>query len=149
METNLIHGEGDKFAEPYRLLPWQKVFLWRWYEYRPGTLSDHGEMWVAAIRAGEFPPRHLIPDPPEWRYREAFLCMPKGEGKTEFCAAMGVLEFAGPPVIAPRSPNVPIAAASFDQAAELFASVQAKCGGPKGAEVPESPLAGLFNVFDT
>ena len=149
IEQKLIHGEGDFHGRPFCLTADQKLFLWRWYEYRPGTLSDHGEMWVAAIRAGEFPPRHLIPDPPEWRYREAFLCMPKGEGKTEFCAAMGVLEFAGPPVIAPRSPNVPIAAASFDQADELFGAAQTMCGGAKGAEVPESPLAGLFSVFDT
>lgn len=149
IEQRLIHGEGDFFGRPFRLTPDQRLFLWRWYEYEPGTLTSDGEAWVAAVRAGEIPARHLIPEPPEWRYREAFICCPKGEGKSEYCAAMGVLEFAGPPVIAPRSPNVPIAAASFDQANELFGAAQTMCGGAKGAEVESSPLRGLFTVFDT
>lgn len=149
IESRAICGEGDYFGRLMRLTDDQRLIVWRWYEYKPGTLTPDSQAWVDHVRAGRVPPAHLRPEPPEWRYREAFICCPKGEGKTDFCSAVGALEFAGPPVIAPRSPNVPIAAASFDQAAELFASVQAKCGGPKGAEVPESPLAGLFNVFDT
>lgn len=149
IDQNAICGEGDFFGQPLRLTADQRLIVWRWYEYDPATLTEDSAAWVEAVRAGRVPDPSLRPEPPEWRYREAFICCPKGEGKTEFCSAIGALEFAGPPVIAPRSPNVPIAAASFDQADELFSAVQVKCGGPKGAEVPESPLAGLFQVFDT
>lgn len=59
-----------------------------------------------------------------------------------------MLEFAGPPQIAVRSPNIPIAAASFDQANLLFGAVATMCGG-RDESVPESPLCGFFEVYDT
>ena len=124
MESRLIHGEGDKFAEPYRLLPWQKVFLWRWYELDPDPGSD------------------LV-----WWYQEALIGAERGAVKTEFLAAIAMLEFAGPPVFRRNTPIIHLAAAGYDQAAEMFGQCQIMCGGQAGT-VPQAPLHGLFNVFD-
>lgn len=71
-----------------------------------------------------------------------------GDGKTQFIATIVVLEFAGPEQLAPRSPNIPIAAASFEQADLLFSAVATMCGGRDNA-VKESPLCGFFEVYDT
>lgn len=59
-----------------------------------------------------------------------------------------LLEFAGPPQIAPSSPNIPIAAASFEQADLLFTAVATMCGGRDNV-VTEAPLNGFFEVYDT
>lgn len=59
-----------------------------------------------------------------------------------------VLEFAGPPQIAVSSPNIPIAAASFEQADLLFSAVATMCGG-RDQKDEMSPLVGFFEVYDT
>ena len=59
-----------------------------------------------------------------------------------------MLEFAGPPQIAVPAPNIPIAAASFEQADLLFSMVATMCGGRDEA-AKESPLCGFFDVYDT
>lgn len=122
IEKFLIHGEGDFFGKPFKLLPSQKLFLYRWYEYHPKTGL--------------------------WRYRRALKGEPKGGGKTEFVAAIGALEYAGPPEIAPASPLVQIAAASYDQADEVFRAVGTMLGGQKQV-VTEAPLRRFFDVFDS
>lgn len=114
MESCLVHGEGDRFGEPFRLRPEQKLFLYRWYEH-------HGDG--------------------RWRYRKAFLETPKGWGKTELAAAMALAEFCGP--VAPKSPNVPVAAASFEQAGLLFGRAKEQ------ATHERSPLAASLEAFDT
>src|SRR5258707_686721 len=43
MERMLIHGEGDRHAQPYRLLPWQREFNWRWFELDPA--QELGTPW--------------------------------------------------------------------------------------------------------
>lgn len=91
IEENLVHGEGDQLGEPFRLRPEQELLLWRWFEYLPSG---------------------------DWRWRRLFVETPKGWGKTELAAAMALAEFCGP--VAPPSPNVPVAAASFEQADLLF-----------------------------
>jgi len=148
MTQNCIYGEGDYFGRLFDLTASQRLFAYRWFEFVPGTLDEDSTEWARAVRAGEIPSPHLRPRPPEWRYNEAAIFEPKGEGKTQWCAALGVIEFCGPPVIARPSPNVVMAAASFEQTAELFAAGQTMAGGPKDAEVDESPLRGLFHVFD-
>jgi len=100
----------------------QQQFLYRWYEYCPNC--------------------------GQWRYNEALRGAATGDGKTQFIAAVTLLEFAGPPQIAPASPNIPIAAASFDQANLLFSAVAIMCGGRDNV-VKESPLVGYFEVYDT
>lgn len=122
IEDNCICGEGDFFGQSMRLRLDQQQFLYRWYEYCP--------------QCGQ------------WRYDEAVRGEATGGGKTTFIAAVALLEFAGPPQIAPKSPNIPIAAASFGQADLLFSAVATMCGG-RDQVVPDAPLCGYFEVYDT
>ena len=122
IQDNCICGEGDFYGQLMKLRPDQKMFLYRWYEYCPSC--------------------------DQWRYDEALRGAATGDGKTQFIAAIVVLEFAGPPQLAVKSPNIPIAAASFEQADLLFGAVATMCGGRDQA-VKESPLCGFFEVYDT
>ncbi len=122
IEDNCILGEGDFFGQRIKLRLDQQQFLYRWYEY--------------------------CPDCGQWRYDEALRGEATGGGKTSFVACVVALEFAGPPQIAPKSPNIPIAAASFEQADLLFSAVATICGG-RDNMTTESPLCGLFEVYDT
>jgi len=125
MERNLVHGPGDILGKPFRLSPWLKRFLLRLYSYDPteceGVRLDGGPHRCRRV------------------YRRALLGVPKGNSKTELMAAVALEQLAGP--TAPLSPEVRIAAASFEQADLLF--------GAASAMVNEGPLAGRFNVFDT
>lgn len=125
IERYLVHGEGDWAGRPFKLRPWQKLIIWKAYELRPDGSR---------------------------RYRKALLGFPKGNGKTELAAAIGIAELAGPvvvggwrrgqPVPVPRiSPNIPVAATSLEQADLLFgaASMMIKLG----------PLKGFCEVWDT
>lgn len=122
IEDNCICGEGDWHGQLIRLRPDQKRFLYRWYEY--------------------------CPECQQWHHDEALRGAATGDGKTQFIAAVVVLEFAGPPQIAVPSPNIPIAAASFEQADLLFGAVATMCGGRDRAE-KDAPLCGFFEVYDT
>lgn len=122
IQDNCIFGVGDFYGLPFRLRDDQKLFLYRWYEFCPRC--------------------------DEWRFDEGLRGAATGDGKTQFVASIVVLEFAGPPQIAPPSPNIPIAAASFDQADLLFSACAVMCGG-QGDAIKESPLCGFFDVFDT
>lgn len=122
IQDNLIYGEGDWYGKPFQLRPDQKLFLYRWYEFCPRC--------------------------EQWHYDEALRGAATGDGKTQFVAAIACLEFAGPPQIAPPSPNIPIAAASFEQADLLFGACATMLGGRDNA-VKEAPLCGFFEVYDT
>jgi len=122
IEDNCICGEGDWYGTLIKLRPDQKRFLYRWYEYCPRCS--------------------------QWHYDEALRGAATGDGKTQFIASIVVLEFAGPPQVAIASPNIPIAAASFEQADLLFSAVATMCGGRDEA-VKEAPLCGFFEVYDT
>ena len=148
IEDSLIYGEGDYFGQLFEPTASQRLFLYRWFEYELGTLDEDSTEWVRAVRAGEIPSIRLNPRPPKWRYSEAIIFEPKGEGKTQWCSALAMVEYAGPPVIARLSPNIVMAAASFDQTVELFGAAQTMAGGQAGAEVEEAPLLGLFKVYD-
>ncbi len=100
----------------------QQRFLYGWYEYCPNCQR--------------------------WHHDEGLRGAATGDGKTGLIAAIAVLEFAGPPQIAIPSPNIPIAAASFEQANLLFSVAAVMCGGRDNA-VKESPLNGFFEVYDT
>ncbi len=126
MERYLVHGEGDLHGKPYRLLPWHREFLWRWYE--------------------------LHPDPPNrspWWYEDALVGGERGAVKTEFFGALAMLEMAGPAEFRRATPIIHVAAAALKQAGELFSQAQIMAGGAKGQEVRTSPLLGMFDVFDT
>jgi phage terminase large subunit-like protein len=122
IEDNLIFADGDWFGRPFRLRRDQRLFLFRWYEF--------------CAKCGQ------------WRYDEALRGAASGDGKTGLVAAVACLEFAGPPQIAPASPIIPIAAASFEQADLLFGAVATMLGG-QDRQVTEAPLCGLFEVYDT
>ena len=124
IEANLVHGEGDFEGEPFRLEGWQRRILYRLYEYDPATL------------------KRLV--------RRALFVMPKGCGKTELVGAICDLELAGPclPTADGRgrlrkSPNIPVGAASFEQADRLFSAAKAMATG-KG-----SRLAPFVEAYDT
>ena len=121
IEDNLIFPEGDYFGEPFELRTDQRLFLYEWYEYCGGC--GH------------------------WHYNEGLRGAATGDGKTTFIAAICILEFAGPPQIAPKSPNIVIAAASWDQADELFAKAGVMLGGNED-QITEAPLCGFFAVGD-
>lgn len=112
IETYLVHGEGDYFGRPFRLHCYQRDFLEQLYRVR---------------RDGQR------------QYRRALLGLPKGNGKTELAAAIAVAELGGP--FAPPSPNVVIAAASFEQADLVF--------GAARTMITEGPLAPYFEAYDT
>lgn len=122
MEDNLVLGEGDYYGQLIVLREDQLSFIYRWYEYCPNCGY--------------------------WHYDRALRLAATGDGKTQFFAALIVCEFAGPKGIAPESPNIPVAAASWEQADLLFKAVSVMCGGTKDAPVPQSPLYGQFNVRD-
>jgi phage terminase large subunit-like protein len=112
MERNLVHGPGDVQGEPFRLPGYLRRFLYRLYAVDPSG-------------------RRIV--------RRALLGVAKGNMKTELMAAVGLAELAGP--VAPKAPEVRIAAASFDQADILF--------GTAKVMVEEGPLKDRFHVFDT
>jgi phage terminase large subunit-like protein len=122
IQDNCICGEGDYYGQLIKLRPDQKAFLYRWYEHCPAC--------------------------GQWHYDEALRGAATGDGKTQFIASIVVLEFAGPSQIAVASPNIPIAAASFEQADLLFSAVATMCGGRDQAD-RASPLCGFFEVYDT
>lgn len=121
IQDNIILGEGDWVGKLIRLRQDQKRFLWRWYEYCLGC------DW--------------------WRYDEALRGEARGGGKTGFVAAIADLEFAGPPQLAPVSPNVVIGAASWEQADILYSAATTALGG-RDQVVEEAPLCGFFEVYD-
>jgi phage terminase large subunit-like protein len=127
IEQNLVHSEGDYFGQPFKLMQWQKAFIWRAYE-----LNKDGSR----------------------RFDRALLGVGKGNGKSELAAAIAVAELAGPVVFAgwkrpgvpehpvPRvAPDIPCAAASFEQADLLFTAAKRMITGGR--------LAGAFDCFDT
>ena len=122
MESLLICAEGDWFGKPLRLRADQKRFTWRWYEYCPRCSY--------------------------WHYDQALRGAATGDGKTTFVAALECLEMFGPPQIAPVSPNIINAAASFEQADLLFSIAGVMLGGRDQA-VREAPLCGYAEVYDT
>lgn len=121
IESNLIFAEGDSFGLPVRLRQDQKAFLWRWYEHCPSC-----ELW---------------------HFTRALRGEARGGGKTALIAMIAVLEFAGPPQIAPYSPNVVVAAASWEQANLLYGAAAVMMGG-RDQEVEQAPLRGYFEVYD-
>ena len=114
MERNLVHGEGDVLGEPIRHLLFQKEILRRIYQYHPIT----GQL----------------------RYDRVVIGIPRGNIKTELAGDLGDAELLGP--LAPVSPNVPLAAASFEQADRMFAA--ARLGIEGDGDQRSSPLSPFF-----
>ena len=125
IETNLVHGEGDYLGQPFKLDPFQRRIIYRLYAYDPTTL------------------KRIV--------RRLLAIMPKGCGKTELVAAIGLAELAGPVLADPdtgqptrrTAPNIPVAAASFEQADKLFGAAKVM------ATHENSGLAPYVEAYDT
>ena len=126
IEKHLVHSEGDYLGQPFRLRKFQKSFIYRAYE-----VDSDGNRCFDRVLLG----------------------LPKGDGKTEMAAALAVTELAGPVVFAGwdaegrpmgrsrTAPDIPIAAASYEQADTLF--------GAAKTMIDKGPLADLFETFET
>ncbi len=112
IERFLVHGDGDWYGKPFRLTDEQRRFIWRVYERR-----ENGRR----------------------RYKRVVYGRPKGYGKTEIGAALANVELGGP--VAPLAADIPVAAASFEQADLVFGSAK--------TQIAEGPLAPFFEVYDT
>jgi phage terminase large subunit-like protein len=120
IETFLVHGEGDQFGERWKLERWQREIIYRLYEFYPDTLKRVT--------------------------RRMLLILPRGCGKTELLAAICLAELAGPTAVGAggraelrKSPNIPVAAASREQANRLY--------GAARTMVEEGPLADHLDTF--
>src|SRR5437773_2575670 len=139
IERNLVHGEGDLVGQPFVLYPFQKRLIYEAYELQAdGTRRFNRVLWG----------------------------LPKGNGKTELAGAVAVTELDGPVVFdgwcpgegcvhpgcarpepgKPHckqriSPDIPIAAASFEQADILF--------GAARTMIKQGPLRDRFDSWDT
>jgi phage terminase large subunit-like protein len=126
IERYLVHSEGDYLGRSFKLIDFHRKFISKCYE-----LNTEGSR----------------------RYKRALLGLPKGNAKTEIAAALAICELAGPVIFAgwredgtPRgqqrvSPDIPIAASSFEQADTLFGSARSM--------ISAGPLKPFFEVFDT
>lgn len=104
-----MHGDGDYFGRPFLLEPFQWPLLEQIYA--------------------------LLPDGTR-RYDEVLIGLPKGQGKTPLAAAIACAEFAGPVVFdgwqangfplgtARLSPDIPVAAVSYEQADRVFGAAR-------------------------
>jgi len=135
-ESMLVHGEGDLLGEPYRVPEWGKRAAWRIFEYDPNHLVRVGGIVACAYIVA----------------RVLIIC-PKGSAKTEFIAALMLFLLAGPSLPTPdgpvmrRSPNLPVAAGSWDQADKLFGDAAKQMA--TGTEDAPAPLAPFVECFDT
>lgn len=126
IENHLVHGEGDYFRKPFLLDPFQWPIIEALYALLPDGMR---------------------------RYDDALVGLPKGQGKTPLAAAVACAEFAGPVVFdgwnqdgtprgtARRSPDIPVAAVSYEQADRVF--------GAARMMIRHGALGGLCEIFDT
>lgn len=122
IERTLVQGPGDHMGAPFVLDPFQRDFLGALYRLDP---------------AG----RRIV--------RRAVLGIGKGGGKTSLIAAVCLAELCGPtrwdsaagrPSL-PVAPDIPVAAASYEQASLLYGAARAMAEG--------GPLAPYVEAYDT
>jgi phage terminase large subunit-like protein len=135
IERYLVHSEGDYYGRPFRLIDHHRKFISKSYELNPDGSR---------------------------RYRRALLGLAKGNGKSELAAALAIAELAGPVCFdgwkepsaataglnyrkpkgkARTAPDIPVAAASFEQADLCFKAARSM--------ITAGPLKNFFDVWDT
>jgi phage terminase large subunit-like protein len=119
IEKRIVCGEGDWYGMPFELRKDQQEFVYEWYSY----CGNCG--W--------------------WRFSGAIRGEGRGGGKTQFAAALAALDLAGPEEVSPTSPNVCVAAGSFEQADICFSQLGLAFGGADG-QMKAAPLNGVCNV---
>jgi phage terminase large subunit-like protein len=130
----LVHGEGDLLGKPYRVPAWLRRAAYRILEYDP-TIVDP--------TTGAHP----------YLTRRTLIICPKGSAKTEGVAALALFLLAGPSMPTPngpmqrRSPNMPMAAGSWDQANKLFGAAATNMA--TGTPDSPAPLAAHVECFDS
>lgn len=135
-ESMLVHGKGDLLGKPYRVPTWGKRAAYRALEYDPNRLISVGDVVAFAYIVA----------------RVLIVC-PKGSAKTEFVAALMLFLLAGPSLPTPdgpvmrRSPDIPVAAGSWEQANKLFGDAAVNMA--KGTSDSPAPLAQFVECFDT
>lgn len=113
-----MHGEGDVLGQPIRLPMFERYILNRLWEYDPAT----GRL----------------------AYDRVLLILPKGNDKTEQVARISVSDLVGP--IAPVSPRIVVAAASYKQSLEGFTAATLAIKGD--GEERAGPLYPFFRDGD-
>lgn len=126
-ESNLVHGEGNAAGKPFRFHPWGADLVHRAYELNPDGTR---------------------------KYDRVLVGVGSGNAKSEYCAAVSCAELCGPVVFtgwdkdgAPlpgglrTSPDIPVCANSFEQAALVFNAARAMLKG--------GPLAEHVEVYET
>ncbi len=130
MEACLVHTEGEWRGKPFRLLDWQKRLLLELFRLEPDP------EWVRVPGQQLLFRRGL-----RRRYRQAFICIAKKNGKTELAAAIALYLLIGD---GEPSPKGVFAAGSLKQAGISFRYAQTM--------ILESPIlrqvAGERNVGD-
>lgn len=134
-EAWLVHGEGDLLGQPYRVPEWGKRAAYRIFEFDPARTVAVGDLTAFA-----------------YVVQRVLIVCPKGSAKTEFIAALVLFLLCGPSLPTPdgpvmrRSPNIPVAAGSWDQAAKLFHDAATNMA--KGTADSPAPLAEFVECFD-
>lgn len=122
IESNLVHGEGDFYGQPFVLDAFQRDILYRIY-------LTNAQTGVRVVR-------------------RALIILPKGTGKTELVAAIMLAELCGLVVVVNgrparrTSPNIPVAAASYEQSDRLFGAAASM------AAHEDSALRDVLAVFE-
>jgi phage terminase large subunit-like protein len=119
IESKIVLGEGDWYGQPFGLRADQVEFVYEWYSYCGGC------GW--------------------WRFSGAIRGEGRGGGKTQFAAALAALDLDGPESISPTSPNVCVAAASYDQADLCYGQLGLAFGGDQD-QLKSAPLWGECQV---
>ena len=122
MHDSLVYGPGDLQGQPFRLDEFQREFVDDLYRFDPKT------------------GRRVV--------RRALLGVAKGNAKSELEAAIDLFELHGPCVliqsdgrwfpIRRAAPDIPVAAASYEQADLVFGAARIMC----------EPISGELDVFD-
>ncbi|HRW39137.1 MAG TPA: terminase large subunit [Aquihabitans sp.] len=135
-ETYLVHGEGDLLGQPYKVPAAGVRAAYRILEYDPTQLVQVGPITAY---------RYIV--------SRALIIMPKGSAKTELIAALMLFLLAGPSLPTPagpvmrRSPNIPVAAGSWEQANKLFGNAATNMA--KGTTDSPAMLAPFVECFDS
>jgi len=116
IEDTLVHGEGDYLGKQFLLDPWEEYLI--------------RLLYLVDAETG----RRIV--------RRGFWVLPKGNGKTEIVGAVMDAELAGPVMwrgghAASRSaPNIPVAAASYEQSDRLFGAAAELAGNDSSGLAP-------------
>ena len=133
-QTMLCHGEGDRLGMQYVVPGWLKRAAYRILEFDPSKVDP---------TTGAHP----------FLTQRVLTICPKGSAKTEGVAALALFLLAGTSMPTPsgpmvrRSPNMPMAAGSWDQANKLFGAAATNMA--KGTADSPAPLAPYVDCFDS